>query len=190
MSEMLLDMEADQVTASAIEKMDNAGLSSVAEIGREIVNTQDLVAELDEKLKEAKRHLLKLTDEDLPAMLAELGLNAIELDDGSKVTVQATYGAHIKVDNREEAFQWLRDNDYGDIIKNTVTCAFARGEDQQAAEFKEAAERMGYIPEQKTEVHAGTLKAWVKERVENGDSFPMDLFGAYTGQRAKIARSK
>ena len=136
MSEMLLDMEADQVTASAIEKMDNAGLSSVAEIGREIVNTQDLVAELDEKLKEAKRHLLKLTDEDLPAMLAELGLNAIELDDGSKVTVQATYGAHIKVDNREEAFQWLRDNDYGDIIKNTVTCAFARGEDQQAAEFK------------------------------------------------------
>ena len=26
MSEMLLDMEADQVTASSIEKMDNAGL--------------------------------------------------------------------------------------------------------------------------------------------------------------------
>ena len=37
-----------------------------------------------DKLKEAKRNLLKLTDEDLPAMLAELGLNAIELDDGSK----------------------------------------------------------------------------------------------------------
>ena len=29
-------------------------------------------------------------------MLAELGLNAIELDDGSKVTVQATYGAPSK----------------------------------------------------------------------------------------------
>ena len=190
MSEMLLDMEADQVTASAIEKMDNAGLSSVAEIARAIRDHQDLVAELDEKLKEAKQHLLKLTDEDLPAMLAELGLNAIELDDGSKVTVQATYGAHIKVDNREEAFQWLRDNHFDDIIKNTVTCAFARGEDQQAADFMKAAERMGFIPEQKTEVHAQTLKAWVKERVENGDSFPMDLFGAYTGQRAKIARSK
>ena len=35
-------------------------------------------------------------------MLAELGLSAIELDDGSKVTVQATYGAHIKVADREE----------------------------------------------------------------------------------------
>ena len=37
MSEMLLDMEADQVTASSIEKMDNAGLSSVAEIARQSV---------------------------------------------------------------------------------------------------------------------------------------------------------
>ena len=123
-------------------------------------------------------------------MLAELGLNAIELDDGSKVTVQPTYGAHIKVADREEAYQWLRDNDFGDIIKNTVFCNFARGEEQQAVEFKEAAEKMGFFPEQKPEVHAQTLKAWVKERVENGDSFPMDLFGAYTGQRAKIARSK
>mgnify|MGYP001174351419 FL=1 len=190
MSEMLLDMEADQVTASAIEKMDNTGLSSVAEIARAIRNQEDLVSQLDDKLKEAKRALLKLTDEDLPAMLAELGLNAIELDDGSKVTVQATYGAHIKVADRENAFQWLRDNDFGDIIKNTVSCNFARGEDQQAVDFMEAAQRMGYIPEQKTEVHAQTLKAWVKERVETGDSFPMDLFGAYTGQRAKIARSK
>ena len=91
MSEMLLDMEADQVTASAIEKMDNTGLSSVAEIARAIRNQEDLVSQLDDKLKEAKRDLLKLTDEDLPAMLAELALNAIELHDGSKVTVQATY---------------------------------------------------------------------------------------------------
>ena len=32
MSELLLDMEADQATASSIEKMDNTGLASVAEI--------------------------------------------------------------------------------------------------------------------------------------------------------------
>ena len=190
MSEMLLDMEADQVTASSIEKMDHDGLSSVAEIARAIRDQQDLVAQLDDKLKEANRHLLKLTDEDLPAMLAELGLNSIELDDGSKVTVKATYGGSIRVDDRPKAFQWLRDNGYGDIIKNTVSCNFARGEDDKAVEFMESAQKMGYIPEQKTEVHAQTLKAWVKERVENGESFPMDLFGAYTGQRAKIARSK
>ena len=96
MSELLLDMEADQATASSIEKMDNTGLASVAEIARAVRNHEDLVAKLDDQLKEAKRELLKLTDEDLPAMLLELGLSSFELEDGSKVTVRPTYGAHIK----------------------------------------------------------------------------------------------
>jgi hypothetical protein len=30
----------------------------------------------------------------------------------------------------------------------------------------------------------------VKERVENGDEFPMELFGAYIGQRATIKKGK
>jgi hypothetical protein len=31
-----------------------------------------------------------------------------------------------------------------------------------------------------------TLKAWVKEQVERGNEFPMELFGAYIGLRAII----
>ena len=46
----------------------------------------------------------------------------------------------------------------------------------------------GLLPEQNTGVHPSTLKAWIKERMEAGDEFPMDLFGAYIGQRAIIKR--
>lgn len=190
MSELLLDMEADQATASSIEKMDNTGLASVAEIARAVRNHEDLVAKLDEQLKEAKRELLKLTDEDLPAMLLELGLSSFELEDGSKVTVRPTYGAHIKAENKATAFDWLRQNGFDDIIKNTVSCNFGRGEDQEASQFIEYAQGLGYAAEQKTDVHPSTLKAFVKERVQNGETFPMELFGAYVGQRATIARKK
>jgi hypothetical protein len=188
MSELLLDMEADQATASSIEKMDNTGLASVAEIARAVRNHEDLVAKLDDQLKEAKRELLKLTDEDLPAMLLELGLSSFELEDGSKVTVRPTYGAHIKAENKATAFDWLRQNGFDDIIKNTVSCNFGRGEDQEASQFIEYAQGLGYAAEQKTDVHPSTLKAFVKERVQNGETFPMELFGAYVGQRANIAR--
>ena len=190
MSELLLDMEADQATASSIEKMDNTGLASVAEIARAARNQEELVSSLEDQLKAAKRELLRLTDEDLPAMLQELGLSSFTLDDGSKVTVRPTFGAHIKAENRETAFDWLRANGFDDIIKNTVSCSFGRGEDHEAAEFIDYAQKLGYAAEQKTEVHPSTLKAWVKERVQNGETFPMELFGAYVGQRANIARSK
>jgi len=190
MSELLLNMEADQATASSIEKVANTGLASVAEIARAVRNQEGLVGKLEDQLKEAKRELLKLTDEDLPAMLLELGLSSFELEDGSKVTVRPTYGAHIKAENKATAFDWLRQNGFDDIIKNTVSCNFGRGEDQEASQFIEYAQGLGYAAEQKTDVHPSTLKAFVKERVQNGEAFPMELFGAYVGQRATIARKK
>ena len=104
MSELLFDMEADQANASSIESMENTGLKSIAEIARAARNQEDLVNKLEDQLKAAKRELLRLTDEDLPAMLQELGLSSFELDDGSKITVRPTYGAHIKAENRETAF--------------------------------------------------------------------------------------
>ena len=52
------------------------------------------------------------------------------------------------------------------------------------------AESRGYCAETKREVHASTLRAFVKERVEAGDEFPMELFGAWVGQRATISKTK
>ena len=78
---------------------------------------------------------------------------------------------------------------FDDIIKNTVSCVFGRGEDSQAEEFLKIAAEQGVPAAQKEEVHPSTLKAFVKERVEVGDEFPMDLFGAYVGQRENIKSS-
>ena len=192
MSDLLAEMEADfeEASATAVEKVSQQGLGSVAEIARAIRAAEDRIANVEEQLTEYKKELLKLTDEDLPAMLQELGLSSFSLDDGSTVEVKPTYGASIKVDNRPAAFEWLREHGYDDIIKNTVACSFGRGEDDRASAFAAFAEREGYFAEQKTEVHPQTLRAFVKERVEAGDEFPMELFGAYVGQRAVIKRSK
>jgi|TARA_R100001460_G_scaffold67326_6_gene107562 hypothetical protein len=192
MSDIFDQMEEDfeQSLATSVEKLDQGDLTTVAGMARAIRDKEKAVADLEQKLKEEKKVLLKMTDEDLPTMLAEIGLASMKLDDGSEVTVKQTYGASILVDNRPAAYDWLRDHGYDDIIKNTVACQFGRGEDDQASAFKAIAEKQGYLAEQKTEIHPQTLRAFVKERVESGDEFPMELFGAYIGQRAVVKRSK
>jgi hypothetical protein len=182
------DFEASLTTG--VEKLDQDGLKTVAELARKIRDEEEYIASLESDLKSAKKGLQKLTDEDLPTMLQEIGLSSMKLDDGSEVVVKQTYGASILVDNRPAAFEWLREKGYDDIIKNTVACQFGRGEDDKASSFKAIAEKEGYYAEQKTEIHPQTLRAFVKERVENGDDFPMELFGAYIGQRAVIKRGK
>ncbi len=192
MSDIFDQMEEDfeQSLATSVEKLDQGDLTTVAGMARAIRDKEKAVADLEQTLKEEKKALLKMTDEDLPTMLAEIGLSSMKLDDGSEVTVKQTYGASILVDNRPAAYDWLRDHGYDDIIKNTVACQFGRGEDDQASAFKAIAEKQGYLAEQKTEIHPQTLRAFVKERVESGDEFPMELFGAYIGQRAVVKRSK
>ena len=184
--DFLSQLEAD-ATAIEVSPKDSE-LNKVAVLAKKIQDKQNRITLLDSELKQAKQDLLKLTDEDLPATMQELGLSAFTTDDGASITIKPTYGAYIKVDNRDEAFHWLRDNDFGDLIKNSVTCTFGRGEDETATEFLTFAEKSGYTPQQKTEIHPQTLKAWVREQTETGNSFLMDLFGAYIGQRATIKR--
>ena len=186
----LMEQDFEKNLASSVEKIDDGGLSTVASLARQIRNEEQSIAELDRQLKEKKKSLLKLTDEDLPSVLAEMGISSFSLDDGSTVDVKNTYGASILVDNRPKAYDWLRENGYDDIIKNTVSSTFGRGEDDRANAFSAFAQKEGYDVNQKTEIHPQTLRAFVKERCEAGDEFPMDLFGAYIGQRAVIKGSK
>lgn len=186
----LMEQDFENTLATSVEKVDQQGLTSVAALARQIRDKEKRISSLEEDLKAEKKALLKLTDEDMPSMLAEIGISSFSLDDGSQVEVKQTYGASILVQNRPQAYEWLRDNGYDDIIKNSVMCQFGRGEDDQASAFAAFAQQQGYVPEQKTEVHPQTLRAFVKERVEEGDEFPMELFGAWVGQRAVIKKGK
>ena len=190
MNDLLKQMEGDfeKNLSSNIEKVDSGKLKNVASIARQIRDEEEYIASLDKDLKKAKKNLLKLTDEELPTLLQEMGLSEFKLDDGSQVTIKQTYGASILVDNRPMAYQWLRDNGYGDLIKNIVSCEFGMGEDQKAEDFRDTAKQKGFQVEQNTSVHPQTLKAFVKERCEKGEEFPMELFGAFIGHRAIIKK--
>ena len=188
--EEMMERDFKNKRANLLDDVDQQGLSSVASVARQIREKQEAVETLENVLKERKKQLQKLTDEEMPALLAEIGMSSFTLDDGSTVEIKQTYGASILVKNRLEAHNWLREKGFDDIIKNTVLCQFGRGEDEEAIAFAYLAQKQGYIPQQKTEVHPQTLRAFVKERCEAGEEFPMELFGAWVGQRAVIKRGK
>lgn len=191
--DILSEMETDSASDDKLDSLDpqnSQKMRSMAELARAIRNKETEIDDLESLLKEKKEDLRRQSEEDLPSMMAELGINSFELDDGSRVTVKDLYGGHISLANKDAAYLWLRDNGFDDIIKNTLSIVFGRGEDQKADHFMKILEGYGLLPEKKEGVHPSTLKGWVRERMESGDSFPMDLFGAFVGQRAVIKRSR
>jgi uncharacterized small protein (DUF1192 family) len=179
---MMIDFETD---ASALTIHDDE-IKGIAELGKRAKVLQTEVEDLEAVIKERKDQFRKLTEQTIPEALAETGMRAFMMEDGSKIELKDFYSASISAARKAEAFQWLRDHGMDDIIKNTVSVRFGRGEDELCSRLLSLLGTQGYPVEQAEKIEPMTLKAWVKEQVERGNEFPMELFGAYIGQRAII----
>lgn len=172
--------------ANELSRLDEDGLSSVAGLVRRQLALESDIESLEELLKQRKEELRQVAEDLLPSALEEYGLKELRMDDGSTVSVQTFYGASIPKDRTEEAFNWLRTNDFGDLIKNTVSVSFGRNEDNVAKSVASELRSQGYATSQKEWVEPMTLKAFVKEQIELGRAVPSDLFGVFTGRKTKI----
>jgi hypothetical protein len=161
-------------------------LTSIGALAKRAKELEKEIEELDAVTDERKGQLRKLLEETIPGMLSELGMKSFVMSDGSKIDIKNFYGASIKDENRAVAFEWLRENGYDDIIKNTVSVRFGRGEDELCEGLLDLLRQNNYPVDQAQKVEPATLKAWVREMVEQGKEFPTETFGAYMGQKATI----
>ena len=151
-------------------------------------NLEDKIIQAEENLNKLKQEADVLSGEVIPTMMQEMNISTLKLADGSAVEVKPIYGASISAERKEEAFNWLRKNGLGDLIKNEVTVSFGRNEDNKAIAYANLAAENGYQPSQKLKVEPMTLKALVRERIEAGKDMPSDLFNVFAGNRTKIIR--
>ena len=151
-------------------------------------NLEDQIKQKETELKKLKKDSEIISGEVIPTMMTEMNISTLKLADGSAVEVKPIYGASITSEKKEEAFNWLRNNGLGDLIKNEVTVSFGRNEDNKALQYANLAQGQGYQPVQKLKVEPMTLKALVRERVESGQDMPSDLFNVFAGNRTKITR--
>jgi len=181
-----INFEEDQT--EVLDKTDH--IDKLANKIKEMQGIQKDIAQNEEYLKQRKKDLELISGEAIPTMLTEMGLSYLKLADGSSVEVKTNYSATITLANKEKAFNWLRENGLGDIIKNELTVSFGRNEDNKAAAYAELAKGQGYQPTQKLKVEPMTLKALVRERIEGGKPLPTEIFNVFIGNKTTIKRKQ
>ena len=181
-----INFEDDQT--DILDKTDD--IDKLANKIKEMQAIQKDIEQNEEYLKQKKKDLEQISGEAIPTMLSEMGLSYLKLADGSSVEVKTNYSATITQANKEKAFNWLRENGLGDIIKNELTVSFGRNEDNKAAEYAELAKGQGYQPTQKLKVEPMTLKALVRERIEGGKPLPTEIFNVFIGNKTTIKRKQ
>jgi hypothetical protein len=167
-------------------KVSDESVTGIAGLAKKAKMLEKEIEDLGASLKEKEEQYRNLTEVSIPEAMAEAGMKKFVMADGSLIDVKPFYGASISKARQAEAFKWLRDNGFDDIIKNTVSVRFGRKEDELAARMIQLLRQQGFLPEQTEKVEPQTLKAWVKERVEKGQPVDSELFGVFIGQKATI----
>ena len=181
-----IDFEKDQ--QDAMKKTDN--IQSLADQVEKLEELQSRLQTQEQIMKDTKKQIERISGEVIPTMMSEMGLAELKLQDGSHLKVSTSYRATITEANKEEAFNWLRNNGLGDIIKNEISVSFGRNEDNKAATYAELAKGQGFQPTQKMKVEPMTLKALVRERIEAGKEMPTEIFGIFSENKTTIKRNK
>ena len=122
---MTIDFEKDQ--QDAMKRTDN--IQSLADQVERLEAMQQQLETQENAIKEKKKQIQHLSGEVIPTMMSEMGLAELKLHDGSHLKVSTSYRATITEANKEAAFNWLRENGLGDIIKNEISVSFGRNED-------------------------------------------------------------
>tara|TARA_R100000700_G_scaffold5516_1_gene8897 strand:+ start:5015 stop:5554 length:540 start_codon:yes stop_codon:yes gene_type:complete len=176
-------MDIEQMSAIDINQ---ESVKSISEKCNQLKDLQTQIEHVEERLKKLKNQSRDLEERVIPEMMQEAGVSLLKLKDGSTVEVKPFYAAKIPESRVDEAFGWLRTKGFEDLIKNTVTASFNRGQDNQVSELIKVCEEHGFNYNKKEKVEPMTLKAFVREQVENGKELPFDLFGVYIANKTKI----
>ena len=166
--------------------LDTTAMEDIATACNKLLDIQKEVSALEDQLKKKKEQELKLSEQDIPNLMQKAGAASIKLTDGTAVEITPYYGARIPASRTEEAFDWLRENNFADLIKNNVTLTFGRNEDNMAKSLVDDLRNKGHNVKQAEKVEPMTLKAFVREQIEKGKDVPADLFGVYVATRTKL----
>ena len=180
----------DEMINDSKDFLDNVEVTTIAQECVNLKKVEDDIAAIEEQLKKKKEEADHISSKVIPELLAEQGLSEIKLADGSKVSVKQEFRCTLPKDDvkREQAYEWLRNEKLGDIIKNNVFVTFGKGEDDKAKSLIDLAVENGYEPNQKSDVAWNTLTALYEERVKAGLDMPSDVFNLWIKDKTKISR--
>ena len=177
-----MDLEAESIV-----KIDLAMSMNITDSCKKLLETQKKIEATEEELKKLKDVETTLSEQTIPNLMQQAGVELIKLEGGISVEVKPFYSARIPASKSEEAFQWLRDNGHGDLIKNQVSLEFGMKQDNEAKSIIEELKSKGLPVKQKTTVHPSSLRGFVREQIQDlGKDVPAELFGTYVANKTKI----
>lgn len=173
----MIDYE-EEASSVSDDELDN--IASLAALLRKHHNN---IAELEAQLKREKELARRIEEESLPTAMQQLGgvgMDMFRLSDGTTLELKSDLYMSIPKKNMPQVCQWVIDHGQGSLVRTHVALDFGAGELDAARRAEEMLHDAGFDHTQVgTTVNTASLKAVVKELLEQGVDVPLKLMGGH-----------
>lgn len=167
------------------------GLERLANLADELVELEKAVEAQKERLAAAERRAKFMATKTIPELVVELGMPIpveglkIPTRHGFSIVVKEEVHGDCSKANMPTLIKWLDANGESGMVKRELSLAFNRDQSEKAIELEKKLRPEYPMVESKETVHKGTLKAWVRRRLEAGENLP-DVVTFEITRKAKV----
>jgi hypothetical protein len=124
---MILEIEIEELQVLSTTVLANlekgAKKRSAAQIADDYVELKEAADAIKLVMTEINKVKTKMAQEVLPTIFEDQGFKSITTQSGRRVTITSNVRANILKENRDAAYDWLRNNGLEDIVINTVNAS-------------------------------------------------------------------
>jgi hypothetical protein len=142
---------------------------------------------LEHALKDTQDKVKNVAEQELPALMQEIGMTEFKLQDGTKFVVKPIMVVTLPKEKTELADEWLDSHGHGGMMK-TVIAVPKTIPKEVIEEVLNTVREHGYEVDVTKSIHWQTLQKWAREVEEEGMVIPEDIFQVYRAMKAFIMR--
>lgn len=169
----------------------DSALEQLGKMAKDAIALQAAIDQMELDVKAAKSALHILRSIRLPAAMAACSMDEATFDGITLKAKDFVSGSLTKdPEQREKAINWLVANGAGGLLKTVITASFGRSEKEDADRALAVLKEAGVAADAEVSVHAGTLCAFARQRLADGENVEAELLGLYVGRVVEIKEKK
>jgi len=164
-------------------------INTVRKLAEELRDLETQVAELEETVKLLKARVDEIRFNELPEMMADMGMDKLSLADGFTIKIGDMITGSLPKDpeKRAKALELIDSYEASGLCKNVVSMDFSRNEHNRALALAADLRDQGFNADVKTDIHHSTLCAFVRERLKKGEPVDAEALGVFVKRKAETS---
>lgn len=182
-----IDWEAEAKADAEIVKVE--GLGRLRDRIDELQELEAAAAELAAKLAAVAARINAYKNNLLPTLMRSVGQEEFKTLDGRKVKLSTFLKAKVVEGRETEAYKWLEENGYPDVVKFYIKADFDKGKREDAEMALTSISNYNpLLAVLEEKVHPQTLEASLREYSKRPEAnIPDELFQVFTGDVVKVS---